>query len=137
MIGAGLPPTLAEQIHTALAASRWEADRVLDFGQRRARAAEADAEGEVEALTRARLAQLEGLRDSIDRSRREIDHGYARLLEALAGASSRLVEIVREADFSSPQWQAGLGRTLELKLSETRELTVRLTPAAERGSLPG
>jgi hypothetical protein len=128
-----LPPTLAEQIETALAASRWEADRVLDFGRQRARTVEAAAEGEAEAVIRARLAQLEGLRDSIDRHRSEIDTGYARLLETLAGASSQLVEIAREADFSPPASEGGLNRTLELKLTETRELTVRFTQPAERG----
>jgi hypothetical protein len=128
-----LPPTLAEQIRTALEASRWEADRVLDFGERQARVAEAGADGEVAAVARARLAKLEGLRGSIDRHSREIETGYARLIEGLAGVSEQLVELARAADFSPPSWQ-GLSRTVELKLSEKREVTIRFSQPGDRGA---
>ena len=48
------------------------------------------------------------------------------LVETLAATSMRLVEIARDADFSPPPWPGGLDRIVELKLSETREVTLRL-----------
>lgn len=127
-----MPPTIVEQIRTALASSRWEAERIIEFGERRARELEASADPESVARAEAALAQVRELRDSIEHHARQIEAAYARMAEALAATSLRLVQISREADFTNPAWPGGLGRTVELKLSETREVTLRFTTSGNR-----
>lgn len=132
-----MPPTIAEQIRTALASSRWEAERIVEFGERRARDLEGNADPQAVARAWAGLVQVRELRDLIEHHSREIDAAYARMAEALAATSLRLVQISREADFANPAWPGGLGRTVELKLSETREVTVRFTTPGDHASAPG
>jgi len=84
--------------------------------------------------------QLERLRELgrqlRDRQRR-IDLGYATLVEAMAVSSLRLAEAARTADFSAPPWPAGIRRTLEVKLAETREVTFRFQGEDQGGGPAG
>ena len=77
-------------------------------------------------LADRRLAQLRALRADLERDRSRLDTAYAELVEAMAAASERLLEGAREADFSPPPWPGGIGRTVEIRLSQTREITFRL-----------
>ena len=117
---------MVEQIRGALAASRTQADDVLARAVEDARQLELSAEAGVRRRAEDRLAEIEYLRVSIDHHSQEIEAAYVRLVETLAATSMRLVEIARDADFSPPPWPGGLDRIVELKLSETREVTLRL-----------
>lgn len=78
-------------------------------------------------LADRRLAQLRALRADLERDRARLDAAYADLVEAMATASERLLEGARQADFSPPPWPAGIDRTVEIRLSQTREITFRLS----------
>ncbi len=120
-VGAGI----MHQISGTLAESRKHADRILDSAASDARALESRAEEEVRERARARLEEIEDLRASIEHHSAQIEAAYVRMVEAMAAASMRLVQISRRADFTPPRWPGGIERTVELKLSETREMTIR------------
>lgn len=85
-------------------------------------------------LTRSQLARLSEIRADIERNRRRIDAAYVTLSRGMAATSARLVDVARHADFSPPKWPDGIQRTVEIKLSETREVTLRYEGGA--GSPP-
>ena len=127
----------SEQIGATLQAARGEADRIVAAGERAAgertaRAAEADR-----ALTAARIAQLRELQRQIQGQQHRVEAAYTTMAEALAVASLRLVAAAREADFSSPPWPSGIGRTVEIKLAETREITFRIETGGEGDDIQG
>jgi hypothetical protein len=64
-----------------------------------------------------------------------IQNGYAALADALAASARKLAAAAAEADFSPPPWPEGIERTIEIKLSQTREISFRL--GAEQGDAPG
>lgn len=125
--------SLVQQIRKALAANRGRADEVLRSAAEQARPPEAGADSEALRRAEQRLAEIERLRESIKRHSERIESGYVEMVEALASASMRLVEISRSDDFSPPPWPGGIERTVELKLSETREMTVRFGLGREQG----
>lgn len=122
--------SLSDRILGPLSRSRDEADRIIADARERARALNAGEAGVERALAETQLARLAELRSELDRNRRRIDAGYARLAETMATASSRLAQTARDADFSPPPWPGGIGRTVEIKLAETREVTLRFTRGA-------
>ena len=71
---------------------------------------------------------LEGMR----RDRDAVDAASAALTEAMASTARRLAEDARDADFSPPDWPGGIDRTVEIRLSETREVTLRLAGGGSR-----
>ena len=120
-----MPPSLAEQIRGSLEASRREADRIIAEAEARAREVQVRAAGVERNVASAQLARLQAMRVQLDSNQQRIDAGYVRLVETMAGASIRLVQAARDADFGLPPWPEGIGRTVEIKLSETREVTFR------------
>ena len=120
-----MPLSLAEQIRGSLDASRREADRILAEAEARTRELGARAAGVERNVATAQLARLGQLRAELDGGQQRIDAATVRLVETMAAASIRLVEAARDADFSIPPWPGGIGRTVEIKLSETREVTFR------------
>ena len=83
------------------------------------------------AIEDPRLARLSLELDGMRRDQETIDAACARLAETMATAAQRLAEVAREADFSPPPWPGGIDRTVEIRLSETREVTLRM---AARGA---
>lgn len=83
-----------------------------------------------------RIARLASLRDEIRSDQSAIETGCVRLAEAMATSCVRLAAAARHADFGPPEWPAGIERTLEVKLSETREVTLRMD-ARRAGGTPG
>jgi hypothetical protein len=83
-----------------------------------------------------RIARLASLRDEIRSDQSTIETGCVRLAEAMASSCVRLAAAARHADFSPPEWPTGIERTLEVKLSETREVTLRMD-ARRAGEAPG
>lgn len=121
-----MPPEVAREIRGSLAASRGEAERILAGAEARARAL-SELAGEADRrFARARIERLETLRDEIEAHQERIELAYVAMVEALAAAASRLTEIAREADFSAPSWPDDIRAVLEVKLTETREITIRL-----------
>jgi hypothetical protein len=120
-----VPPSLAEQIRGSLNASRREADRLLVEAEARTRALSERAAGVERNVANAQLVRLRSLRAELDAGQERIDSATVRLVETMAATSIRLVEAARDADFSIPPWPGGIGRTVEIKLSETREVTFR------------
>ena len=82
------------------------------------------------------VEHLLDLRRQIEDQQRRIQSGYAELLEAMAMSSIRLAEAARNADFSSPPRPSGLGHTIEVRLAQTREVTVRLESGSGVGHGP-
>jgi hypothetical protein len=119
-------PSAVEQIRDRLVAARVQAAGVLARAAADARAIEAEADGELRDLAEQRLAEIEQLRRAIDDHSRAIEGAYARMVESMAETAMGLLTVSREADFSPPPWAGGIPRMLELRLSETREVTVRL-----------
>ena len=84
-----------------------------------------------------RVARLASLRDELRRDQETIDLGCVQLAEAMASSCLRLAAAAREADFSPPEWPPGIERTLEVKLSETREVTLRMDARRAGEGPPG
>lgn len=121
---------LTGEIRDSLAASRAQADRILAAAESHARALSEMASEADQALIEARMRRLRGLRVEIEEHQRRIETAYVAMAEAMAKVAARLTEAARDADFSIPPWPGGIRTALELKLSETREMTIRI----ERGS---
>lgn len=121
---------LTGEIRDSLAASRARADRILAAAESQARALSEMAAETDRALIEARMRRLSDLRTEVEEHQRRIEAAYAAMAEAMAKVTARLAEAAREADFSIPPWPGGIRTALELKLSETREMTIRI----ERGS---
>jgi hypothetical protein len=86
---------------------------------------------------RAGVREIEEIRASIERHRDQIASACATLSEAFAAASLHLTEASRSDDFSPDPYRGGLGGAVELRLSETREMTVTITREPERQGLSG
>ncbi len=94
--------------------------------------------GDADAVDRREVA-IERLRDAhrdIVDQLEQIEHGYAALTEAMAVSARRLAAAAQEADFSPPPWPAGIGRTIEVRLAQTREVTFRLGTEADDAHSP-
>jgi hypothetical protein len=120
---------LADRIRESLASSREQADALLLAAERQARELSALAAATDDALVDARIARLADLRTDVATGLRRVGAGYAGMAEALAAGATRLAEASREADFRPPPWPQGIRHTVELKLSETREVTLRIESA--------
>lgn len=125
--------SIVDEIRGALAASRQEADGILARASEDAKALEAAGHVEIRRRARARLDEIEQLRASIDHHATAIESAYVGMVESMAATSARLLQIAREADFTPPEWPGGIPRTVELKLSETREMTVTLRRDGDGG----
>lgn len=77
----------------------------------------------------AELERLSGVRAQVEGDTRRVELGYVDLIEALAAASARLVQAAKQADFSPPPWPAPARGPVEIKFSETREVTLRFGSA--------
>jgi hypothetical protein len=129
-------PSAVEQIRDRLATARAQADGVLVRAAADARKIETEADGELRDVAEQRLAEIEEVRRTIVEQSRAVEGAYARLVESMAETAMELLTISREADFSPPSWSGGIPWVVELRLSETREVTVRLPirgPGADLG----
>ena len=108
-------PTADERIEATIDTARRDGERIVAIA----------------ALAAARSEQLRDLGREIEARQRRIDDGYATMIEAMAATSNRLVEAARDADFSSPSGPAARGRTVEVKMAQTREITFRFDPAGD------
>jgi hypothetical protein len=127
-------PSIVDEIRGSLAASRRQADGILARASEEAKRIEAGAPLEAQRRARGRLDEIEQLRASIDRHADAIETAYVAMVESMAATSARLLQLAREANFSSPEWPGGIPRTVELKLRETREMTVTLRRDGGRGA---
>lgn len=117
---------IVQEIKGTLAESREHADRILAAAEEDARLIEAGVDERVRLEAERRLQRIEQLRAAIAEHSDRIESAYVNMVEAMAAASRQLVEISRRADFTAPAWPGGIERTVELKLSETREMTLRI-----------
>ena len=119
----------SEQIRATLDAGRGEADRIVEVAERKAAELTALAGEADRALAAARIERLRDLQRQIQGQQHRIETAYAATAEAMAVAALRLTAAARDADFSSPPWPSGIGRTVEIRLAETREVTFRIETA--------
>lgn len=124
-------PAADERIRATIDAGRRDADRIVAIAAGEANRIVAAAEAGARTRAAARIGHLRDLgREIADRQRR-IDNGYAALIEAMAATSNRLVEVARSADFSNPPGRSALGRTVEVRLAQTLEISFRLESGDE------
>lgn len=117
-----------ERIRATIEAGRGDADRIVAIAAREANRIVAVAEGADRALATARVERLRALGREIEDQQRRIQSGYAAMVEAMAASTIRLVEATRDADFTTPAGPSTLGRTVEVRLAQTREITLRFDP---------
>lgn len=117
---------LTGEIRDSLAASRAQADRILAVAESHAQALTEMAAETDQALIDARVRRLRSLRTEIEEHQERIESAYVAMAEAMARVAGRLTEAARDADFSIPPWPGGIRTAFELKLSETREMTIRI-----------
>ncbi|HET6831311.1 MAG TPA: hypothetical protein VFH44_08190 [Solirubrobacterales bacterium] len=130
-----MEPPIAERIRATIEAGRGDADRIVAVAAREA--------GRVVALGSAepahdakRIEHLRDLRLQIEDQQRRIESGYAGLIEAMAESSMRLAAAARDADFSALPEPSGLGRTVEVRLAQTREISFRIESPGAPGHGP-
>ncbi|GIK78190.1 MAG: hypothetical protein KJ006_10105 [Thermoleophilia bacterium] len=131
-----MEPPAGERIRATIDAARGDADRIVAIAAREANRIVAVAEGADRALATARVERLRALGREIEDQQQRIQSGYAGMVEAMAASTSRLVEAARDADFTSPTGPSTLGRTVEVRLAQTREITLRFDPRAGAGPGP-
>ena len=124
--------SIVDEIRGSLAASRRQAEGILARAGEDAKRLEEEGGLEARRQGRARLEEIEGLRASIDQHANAIESAYVAMVESMATTSARLLALAREADFTPPEWPGGIPRTVELKLSETREVTREVTVTLRR-----
>ena len=127
----------SEQIGATLQAARGEADRIVAAGEREASERTALAAESDRAFTNARIEHLRELQHQIQGQQHRVEIAYTTMAEALAVAALRLTAAAREADFSSPPWPSGIGRTVEIKLAETREVTFLIESGGRGDDIQG
>lgn len=121
-----MPRSAAEQIRDSLTASRMEADALLVEAEQRAIQLSAMAADTDQALVDARLSRLWRLCSEASERKHHVESAYAGMAETMAAVATRLATAAREADFSPPPWPGGIGHAVEVRLSETREVVVRV-----------
>lgn len=122
-----------ERIRATIGAGRDDADRIVAVAVRDAER-RIGAVGQADrALAAARIEHLRDLRRQIEDQQRRVRSTYAAMAEAMAQSAIRLVEAARDADFSSPPRPSGLGRTVEVRLAQTREIRFRIGREDEAG----
>lgn len=110
------------------------ADRILAEAANRS-SEMIEASGRLDAeLFRARRDRIEQASREIRASHGSIGARTARLVELMAVASERLVQHAREADFSPPPWPGESSEIVEIKLSQTQEVTFRIARRHPRAS---
>ena len=124
---------LTGEIRDSLAASRERAERILAAAESQAEALTEMAAETDQALIDARMRRLTNLRAEIEEHQERIEAAYVAMAETMARVATRLTEAARDADFSIPPWPGGIRTAFELKLTETREMTIRI---AREGSAP-
>lgn len=122
---------LTGEIRDSLAASRAQADQILAVAESHARALTEMAAETDQALIDARVRRLRNLRAEVEEHQARIESAYVAMAEAMARVAERLAEAARDADFSIPPWPGGIRTAFELKLSETREMTIRIERQAQ------
>ena len=133
-----MAPSLGEQARGSLNEACRRAERII--AEAEADAARTAGAGPGEAAqdrTGSSIARLERVRSELARTHARIDDAEVRLVESLADAAVQLLAAARTADFSPPPWPDDIGRTLELKLSETREATFRFAPGRSAAQAAG
>jgi hypothetical protein len=125
-------PSPEELIRTTLeggreAAARIHAGAQADAAMIAARAAESDRRYAAE-----RIVALGDLRAELAASRHRIDAASLAIVEAMAAAARRLALAARHSDFEPPRWPTRPPTTMEIKLSQTRELTISFDRRGER-----
>lgn len=126
-----------QQIRDRLARAREQADVVLARAAAEAREIEGGADAELRERVEERIGKIEALRSAIDEQSRAVEGAYVRMVECMAATSMQLLAAAREADFSAPAWPGGIPRAVELKLSETREVSVRVPLRDARRNVEG
>lgn len=122
-----------DRIRTSLEESRIAADRILADAERRAEELEARVSTDAQAMARQRHAEVVRIRGAAAADVDRIDEDFARLTEAMATVSIRLIEAARRADFSPPPGPSQSESAFEARLSETREtreITFRFPPTS-------
>lgn len=132
-----MPGALTGEIRDSLAASRAQADRILDAAESHAQALTEMAAETDQALIDARLQRLVNLRAEIEQHQERIEAAYVAMAETMAKVATRLTEAAREADFSIPPWPDGIRSAFEVKLTETREMTIRIERERASAAPPG
>jgi hypothetical protein len=132
-----VPGALTGDIRDSLAASRERADRILAVADSHAQALSEMAAQTDQALIDARMRRLTNLRSEIEEHQARIEAAYIAMAETMAKVAVRLSEAARDADFSIPPWPGGIRTAFELKLVETREMTVRIQREPAPPAPPG
>jgi len=130
-----VPPSTAQQIRDRLARARRQADDVLARAAAEAGEVKGTADADLRERVEHRIEEIAALRTTIDEQSRALELAYVRMVETMAATSMRLLTAAREGDFRPPEWPGGIPRAVELKLSETREVTMRLpirAPGSDR-----
>jgi hypothetical protein len=125
-----------ERVEATIERGRADADRIVAVAAREGERRIAAAVSAGGSLADARVAVLQDLRRQIEEQQRRIEDGYATMLEAMATTATRLAAAARDADFSVPRRPSGLGRTVEVRLAQTREITFRIEPGPGAGDGP-
>jgi hypothetical protein len=125
-----------ERIGATIERGRADADRIVAVATREGERRIAAAVSTGGSLAGARIEVLQDLRRQIEDQQRRIEDGYATMLEAMATTAARLAAAARNADFSVPRRPSGLGRTVEVRLAQTREITFRIEPGPGGGHGP-
>lgn len=121
-------------MRAVLATRRDEADQILAAAESRAQTLSDLASESDHAFARARIDHLHHLRAEIESHQERIEHAYAAMAEAMASAAMQLTLAARSADFSIPSWPEGIRSSFELKLTETREMTIRVATDTTAGA---
>lgn len=124
---------VGERIRATINAGRVDADRIVAVAVHEAGRRIEDASEGDHALATARIERLRDLRRQIEDQDRRIRSRHAALIEAMARCSVRLAEATRGADYSNPPRPIGLGRTVEIRLAQTREIRFRIESEGEAG----
>ncbi len=90
-----------------------------------------------QALIDARMQRLVNLRAEIEQHQERIEAAYVAMAETMAKVATRLTEAARDADFSIPPWPGGIRSAFEVKLTETREMTIRIERERASAAPPG
>lgn len=113
-------------VSAQLADGRVESRRIIAEATEAAARVSADADRAAREEVGRRLDAAIEVREEVAATTGAIDDACARLSESMARVAGCLVEQAGRADWSAPPWPGGLDRTVAIRLSQTRQLTLRV-----------